>query len=88
MNKHIICYIKPFIRYQEVWVYIDGTNREVKSCTIDNLAETIYSLADRYQIQNIDLAAGNALGIKIRKDLLKKYPERNFNITIHSIGGF
>lgn len=84
-NNHIVIYIRPFVVKQEINVYQNGECKKQTKCTLDELTNTIITLAKEYNINNIDFAGdgGHIYGLQVKEDLINKYRENPLNITIH-----
>ncbi len=52
----IVNVIKPFDFTQKIYVFKDGEQIDSVICNTKTLAETIYSLTQKYEISQIDLA--------------------------------
>lgn len=85
MNKHIIAMVHPFVVEQEVRVYDNGECIKITSCTLDNIENTILTLANQYNIKQIDLAGSQIYNLKIRDNMNANtnFNKNELNITIH-----
>jgi hypothetical protein len=85
MNKHIIAMVHPFVVEQEVSVYDNGECIKTMNCTLDNIENTILTLANQYNIKQIDLAGSQIYNLKIRDNINTNtnFNKNELNITIH-----
>lgn len=84
MNKHIVATIHPFVREQEIYVYIDGECVTITKCIIDDMCEKIYELCEKYDINRVDFQGGQLYSLKFRDDFIaNKFGNRHIEIHIH-----
>ena len=84
--EKIVCSIKPFTLTQMVYVYNENGLLEGAPSTIDNLGNTIMALANKYNIQKVDLTGPkmflNGISKKIKKEEFTKYSNNTLDIHI------
>ena len=84
MNKHIVAPIHPFIRQQEISVYIDGECVKVEKCTLDNMCDVIYGLCEKYDIDRVDFQGGQLYALKFKDEfLVNKFGAKVIKVFIH-----
>lgn len=70
--KKIIGILRPFDLYQTLYVYEDGNEIDVAKTTVDEIANKVLELANKYEINQIDLSGAKQYAIKIQKDICEK----------------
>ena len=84
MAKKIIGMLQPFDTKQIIYVYEGNNKIDVAEATIDNFATVVSSLANKYDILDINLAGPKQYTKKIGNDIkeqeITKY--NNSQITI------
>ena len=82
----IIGIIKPFDMMQKIYVFNEGDNIETVSTTLEDFNNIIFSLCNKYNITNIDLAGAKKFNNQIKENLIKenisKYKINQLNINI------
>lgn len=82
--KKIIGIIHPFDMQQMFYVYEDGNKLEVINTKIQNIPETIFSLSDKYNINDINLSGSKhyikGLIKQIQEKEITKYNYNKLNI--------
>ena len=84
MNKDcIVINIRPFVFKQNISVYQDGNCIRTVKCKLDDIGSMVRTLSDIYHINKINLVEkGDTYSLKIRDNLLSKYADKNFEITM------
>ena len=84
--KKIVSVIKPFTVQQNVFVYEDGNKIEVISTPLNDIQNTMVEIADKYNINEIELIGSKkySKGIenKIKEIEMTKYNENKLNIKL------
>ena len=84
--EKIVCSIKPCTFAQMVYVYNEEGLVETVSSTINNLGNTIMTLANKYNIQRVDLTGPkvflSGISKKIKKEEFTKYNNNTLDIHI------
>jgi hypothetical protein len=84
--RKIVGLIKPFDLKQNLYVYEDGNKIESASPQLDNINNTIFALADKYNIVQVDLVGPKqyirGLTKKLQEAEMAKYNENKININI------
>lgn len=87
MDKHVVAPIHPFVREQEIYVYINGECVKIEKCTLDNIYDTIYNLCERYDVNRVDFQGGQLYALRFRDEYLveknKKFNARILKVYIH-----
>ena len=84
MDKHVIAPIHPFVRQQEIYVYINGECIKIVQCTIDEMDKKIYKLCEKYNIDRVDFQGGQLYALKFRDEFLaNKFGARVLKVFIH-----
>ena len=82
----IVGIIKPFDLTQRIYVFNEGDNIETVSTTLEDFNNVIFSLCNKYNITNIDLAGAKKFNNQIKENLIKenitKYNINNLSINI------
>ena len=84
--EKIVCSIKPFALNQMIYVYNENGLVEGVPASINDLAETIFALANKYNANRVDLTGPKmflqGLSKKIKKEEFVKYNNNNLDIHI------
>lgn len=70
--KKIVGILRPFDLYQTFYVYEDGNEIHTEQMTIDEIANKVVELANKYDINQIDLSGAKQYAVKIQKDICEK----------------
>ena len=85
MNR-IIVDVKPFIFNQKIYCYNDDEVELMIKVNMNDLAETVFNIADKENITDISLAGNSKYLSKIKNDIIDcehtKYGVRNINIKL------
>lgn len=68
----IVTIIKPFNMVFPIYVYNEGELIEEKSSAMNSIAEDIITIANKYQISQIDIAGPKKFNQGIQKDIEEK----------------
>jgi hypothetical protein len=86
MSRKIVGLIRPFDVKQNFYVYEDGNKLGDTTATIDTLNDTIFSLADKYNVTKVDLVGPKqyirGLSKKFQEAEIAKYNENKIEINI------
>ena len=84
--KKIISIIQPFAFAQQIYVYEDGNKLDAATVGLDKLEYVILTIAEKFEITDIDLKGPSKFleGIKtnILKEELAKYGANKLEINI------
>lgn len=85
MNR-IIVSVKPFILNQRIYCYNDDEIELIVKVNMNDLAETVFNIADDKKITDISIAGNKKYLEKIKNDIMEneysKYGVRNLNIKL------
>lgn len=84
--KKIVGLIKPFDLKQNFYVYEDGNKIDTALPKIDEIGNTVLSLADKYNITQVDLVGSKQFNKGLRKKLqeeeMTKFNSNKLTINI------
>lgn len=82
-NNNIVTAIHPFVIEQEVRVYEEEECKKNVKCTLNELENVIIFLAKEFNVQEIGLGGNQSFALHLKEELMSKYAENHFNITIY-----
>jgi hypothetical protein len=84
--RKIVGLVRPFDMKQNFYVYEDGNKIDTATPHIDDINSTIFALADKYNITQVDLVGPKqyirGLTKKFQEAEMQKYNENKININI------
>lgn len=84
--RKLVAIVRPFERFQTVYVYEDSNKIDQLKVALTDLNNTIFSLSEEYSIKDITLIGSKHFNQGIQKGLmdaeLQKYNKSNFVITL------
>ncbi len=81
MDNIIVAY-QPFVRQQTIFVYKDNEMKESYTVDLDQVNDTIVSLANQYRIHDITLAGNQDYLNRFKAELNTRFSETGFNVRI------
>jgi hypothetical protein len=86
MARKIVGVLRPFDMKQNFYVYEDGNKLAVTAPTLDKINETIFSLAEEYDIKQVDLVGPKqyirGLTKRFKEAEIAKYNKNTIEINI------
>ncbi len=83
-NGQIVVTIHPFMLEQEIFVYVGEEPAQVISCTLETMPERIYTLCERYGIEDVHFHGGQFYAHKFSDQLvMNKFGKKNIKVHIH-----
>ena len=83
--KKIIGILQPFDAMQKVFVYEQGHQINAKECSLEQLPNVLFTFADNYEIDTINLSGPSFFVDKIQQDIknaaITEYGYENINIV-------
>lgn len=84
--RKLIAIVRPFERFQTVYVYEDSNKIDQLKVALTDLNHTIFSLSEKYSVKDIALIGSKHFNQGIQKGLMdtevQKYNKQEFNITL------
>lgn len=82
--KKIIGILQPFDAIQKVFVYEQGHQINAKGCSLEQLPNVLFTFANNYEIDTINLSGPTFFVDKVKKDIeniaITEYGYENINI--------
>jgi hypothetical protein len=82
----IVGMVKPFDMKQNFYVYEDGNKIDAISATVDEMNESIFALAEKYNTEQVDLVGPKqyikGLAKKFEEAEMTKYNKNSIKINI------
>lgn len=84
--RKLVAIVRPFERFQTVYVYEDSNKIDQLKVALTDLNNTIFSLSEKYNVKDITLIGSKHFNQGIQKGLMvaemQKYNKQEFNITL------
>jgi hypothetical protein len=81
--SNIVVTIHPFVREQEVNVYIEEKCVKTVQSTLEDLEETVFKLCKKYDINNVITFGGQLYALKMKEHFAtSKFSKYNINIEV------
>ena len=82
--KKIIGVLQPFDAMQKIFVYDQGRQINAKGCPLEQLPNVLFTFANNYEIDTINLSGPTFFVDKVKKDIekeaIKEYGYKKLNI--------
>lgn len=83
MDKYMVATIHPFVLGQEIMIYNKDKCIKVVECTLDTMCDIVYSLCERYDINEVHFIGGQLYALKFKDNFTAcKYGKRKINVSI------
>jgi len=82
MENEIIAILGLFGAKQVIRVYNNDECIKAVSCNVPELEDLIFGLALEFNTRKINLVGSNVIAQKVRKNLITRYANYNFDINV------
>ena len=83
MDKYVVAIIHPFVREQEISVYINSECVKVINVTLDKMDKEIYRLCEQFDIDKVNFVGGQLYALKFKDEFItNKFGNKNIEVHI------